>query len=339
MKISIGYEIIDGPWGGGNRFIRSLCKALEKRGHQVVFRLNEDNIDLILLVDPRRGKNIPFGPKEALRYQSFKNNDAVIVHRINECDERKKTRTMNLRLKIANYTADHTVFVGSWLKELNLWNKKGAHSVILNGADTAVFNSIGYKKWYPNQKLKLVTHHWGGNMMKGFDIYSRIDKLLDDPRWGEKIEFTYIGNLPNGVKFNRTRYVSPLTGAALANEIKKNHVYITASLNEPGGNHQVEGANCGLPLIFRNSGCMPEYCEGFGVMFEGRNDIEAAILEMIEKYSTFQAQMKNFSLNHLNTTKEYIELFEELYSNRTKISLTREARKKSFLFLLNKLTI
>ena len=31
---------------------------------------------------------------------------------------------MNLFLRMTNDCVDHTVFVGSWLKKLNVWNKK-----------------------------------------------------------------------------------------------------------------------------------------------------------------------------------------------------------------------
>ena len=38
------------------------------------------------------------------------------------------------------------------------------------------------------------------------------------------------------------------------NELKKHDIYITASENEPSGNHHMEGALCGLPILFKDSG-------------------------------------------------------------------------------------
>ena len=32
--------------------------------------------------------------------------------------------------------------------------------------------------------------------MKGFDVYKKLDKLIDETDLGNKVEFTYIGNLP-----------------------------------------------------------------------------------------------------------------------------------------------
>ena len=198
MKVAIGYHVVDGPWGGGNRFVSALAESLVNKGHIVVYSLQDDDIDLILMIDPRaRLENIPFGAGAIIRYLLLRNKSAVVVHRINECDERKNTKTVNFRLRLANYVADHTVFVGSWLKELGVWFARddSKSSVILNGAEPKVFHSIGQIAWDGIEPLKLVTHHWGGNWMKGFDVYQRIDEMLAESRWKGRIRFTYIGNI------------------------------------------------------------------------------------------------------------------------------------------------
>ena len=63
------------------------------------------------------------------------------------------------------------------------------------GADKKIFNNVNIMPWEKAEKLRIVTHHWGANWNKGFDIYQYLDNLLDDPLWNEKIVFTYIGNL------------------------------------------------------------------------------------------------------------------------------------------------
>ena len=40
MKISIGTNIKDGPWGGGNLFAINLREFLLSNGHEVVTSLN-----------------------------------------------------------------------------------------------------------------------------------------------------------------------------------------------------------------------------------------------------------------------------------------------------------
>ena len=54
MKFSIGTNIKEGPWGGGNLFAKNLIEYLRLQGHEVVNHLLDDDIDLILITEPRR---------------------------------------------------------------------------------------------------------------------------------------------------------------------------------------------------------------------------------------------------------------------------------------------
>ena len=155
MKVSIGYRIQDGPWGGGNNFVNSLTNYLLENNNIVIDHLNDDDIDIILIIDPRRNNPaVTFLARDVARYLSKRNNRTVVVHRINECDERKNTKLMNLRLKLVNCASDHTVFIASWLKHLNLWNPSiNNSSIILNGADKSIFNMNNKEPWHINKKL------------------------------------------------------------------------------------------------------------------------------------------------------------------------------------------
>ena len=44
MKISIGTNVKDGPWGGGNLFAINLTNYLHSEGHEVVSDLKDDDI-------------------------------------------------------------------------------------------------------------------------------------------------------------------------------------------------------------------------------------------------------------------------------------------------------
>ena len=52
MKISIGSKIVDGPFGGGNEFLRNLINFLDENGHTVINHLKDKDIDIILLTNP-----------------------------------------------------------------------------------------------------------------------------------------------------------------------------------------------------------------------------------------------------------------------------------------------
>ncbi len=335
MKIAIGYHLQDGPWGGGNQFAKSLAIECERRGDSVYFDLTEPNLDIILLTDPRwYSPSVSFGAGAILRYLIFINPRALVVHRINECDERKGTRNMNRALRWANYVADHTVFIASWLKELSLWQKSSHSSIILNGGEACVFRQEVNLAWNGTERMKLVTHHWGGNLMKGFDVYSKLDEMLAEPKWKEKVDFTYIGNLPDGYRLKNAHYVPPLQGEKLAEELSRHHVYITGSVNEPAGMHHIEGALCGLPIIYRKSGGLPEYCQGFGIEFENDKFIPA-LEAMLGNYQRIKEVMPEYSLNSDRMCASYISLFNQMLAKREEIIAARQLWRSPISVLRN----
>lgn len=342
MKVAIGSRPYDGPWGGGNRFINALRDALVSEEHTVVHSLADPDIDIILIVDPRlRSPNVCFGAGAALRYLTFRNPNALVVHRINECDERKGEPFINHKLVRANYVADATVFVGEWLTKLPVWREhlRQPWFVIRNGADTRIFNANGFTPWSGAGPIKLVTHHWGYHPMKGFDVYGGVDQLLGMDGWDHRLSLTYIGQLPANFSFQNVRYVQPLNNESLAGELRTHHAYLTASINEPGGNHQVEGALCGLPLLYRRSGCMPEYCAGFGVAFSGMNDLPDAITQLTGQYSALLSRMPNYPNTAKSMTRQWLELFNSLLRDRESLIGRRKDRRSFMAALASQLIV
>jgi hypothetical protein len=330
LKIAVNFNTTNSPTGGGNGFVNALTGFISARGHSVISTLNESDVDLILIIDPRSNhQNLSFSVRDIIKYVRNTNPNALIVHRINECDERKNTKYMNRKLRLTNYMADSTVYVGTWLKTLNLKNSRSREdfdTVILNGSDSIVFNSEMFLPWTGIGPIKLVTHHWSSNPMKGWDIYSKLDFLLSNNYWKKKFAFTFIGNLPKGVVLKNSNHISPIGGVTLAREISKHHGYVTASINEPGGNHQNEGALCGLPLLFRDSGCMPEYCSGYGISFNEDN-LDAKLIEFHENYSSLVKLMPSYPHTASVMTAQYLKHFDFLLQNKAKIISERNLKK------------
>lgn len=337
MKLSLGMNLRYGPWGGGNQIGQSLTYYLRHKGVEVYFDLKQPDLDIILLTDPRnQSLSATYKHKEILKYVLKKNWRTIVVHRVNECDERKGTTGVNKILRIANLCADHTIFVSAWLKDLHLDQgfKCEHYSIIHNGSDRSIFHTKGYQRWDKESPMRLITHHWGGNWMKGFDIYERLDSLLQKEPFKDTISFTYIGNLPEGFRFQNATYIKPTHGVQLASLIRQHHVYLTASRNEPGPNHQNEGANCGLPLLYRESGSLPEYCSGFGISFTEDN-FEEKLSEMMLTYRYWMDRMKGYPHTAERMCENYYNLFLELTERRETILKRRRWWRKPFWLLKN----
>jgi glycosyltransferase involved in cell wall biosynthesis len=339
MKVSIGSRIVNGPWGGGNLFVKNLSNYLEQNGHKVIYDLGEKDIDLILLTDPRSRKesSSTFNHLDIQKYKKFINPDVSVVQRINECDERKNTTGTNQIYLEASNVADKVIFVSSWLRDLylNIGMEKEKTSVVLAGSNTKIFNDQNSSLLKSNEKVKIVTHHWSSHANKGFKEYKQLDTMIKHPEWKDLIEFTYIGNTSDEYKFENSNIILPLAGLELANELKKHHIYITASVNEPSGNHHIEAAQCGLPILYLDSGGIPEYCKGYGVSFS--NDFEDKLKTIIENYDFYKEKLKGYPFNSEKMCLEFVQIFQDLVDKQDKIN-TRLGFASNAILFRNKLS-
>ncbi len=336
MIISIGANIQDKPWGGGNKFVISLVDFLESKGWTVITDLKNKDIDIILMTEPRRwSESGSFTHKDVAKYLINK-PDTFVIHRINNCDKSRKTNYINKYLIRANKVADMTVFISKYLEDIYKRDsnfKCKNFVVIKNGADKKIFNMFGRNKRKKNNKFKLVTHHWSSNYNKGFDVYKQIDKLTKESIDGKEIEFSYIGNIPDKIKLKNTKIIEPLEDKRLSEEIKKNHIYITGAIGEGAGMHHIEGAMCGLPIFFRNSGALPEYCEGFGVMFNDVEDVKERLIELMNNYDYYFGKMLDYPNDTETMCKEYEHAFLQCNSKKNKINQRKRHNKYFKIFI------
>src|SRR3989338_4750504 len=167
-KVAINLKPRRSPWGGGNQFVEQFERRLSAEGYSVVFRLDED-VRCILLIDPRAESPTAF-KMAAIRSFKERRPDVPIIHRVNECDQRKGTTGVDKVLGEANAIVDFTVFISEWLRDyfVERWfDPSRPHMVIGNGADPAIFFPGGETD-EARSPFRLVTHHWSDNWMKGF---------------------------------------------------------------------------------------------------------------------------------------------------------------------------
>lgn len=278
MKIYINRNPIEGPWGGGNLFVKAIHDHFSPE-----FEIVDFDPDVIIIAGLDQEDN-KVSAEQAVQYkisQALRKNVKLVL-RVNENDARKSTNHVDSRLLNLSGYVDLTIFVSEWIKDYFLtrgWGCPNNH-VIKNGVDESIF----YKKKDAamNDKVKLVTHHWSNNPLKGFDIYDKLDDwILKNPDY----EFTYIGRERSS--FKNTRVVPPLFGKDLGDELKKHDVYISASRNDPGPNHIIESVSCGLPTYVHvdGGGCV-EFADSDHVYNNWESLIEILSKKKFTKNST-----------------------------------------------------
>ncbi len=280
-----------GPWGGSGAFVNQMEAYLRRQGYGVRYDLKRP-VDVIVLIDPREDlENKAFGCCEIAAYTQ-RNPGARVLHRINECDQRKATPFMDALLAEANRLADQTVFISDWLCDYHAqrwFDRAKPHCCIYNGADPRFFHPVGNRPFRKGDRLRLVTHHWSSHPLKGFDIYEEVDDLIAADKL-TNVELLVVGQWPESIRWKWARTSPPKSGRELADLLRSCHVYLTASRWEPCGMHHVEGAQCGLPLLYHE--------EGGGIVEAGlryglgyRDDIAGAIDRVRDAYPQLRERL------------------------------------------------
>jgi len=309
--IAINMRPTPSPWGGGNQWLNQMVPFLRHNGYAVRFDLSRP-VDCVILADPRLTDAVTFGVEEIKAYRR-RDPHMVCLHRINENDQRKNTDFMDKLLAEANGVADHTIFISAWLRDYHArkwFDPSRPHAVITNGADDSIYYSQGSAEFNGSEPLRLVTHHWSDNWMKGFRVYSEIDSLIADGRL-PGTEFWIIGRWPKEIRWRAARTFPPAQGPDLAGLLRQCHVYVTASVWEPGGMHFIEGAQCGLPLLYHvDGGGIVEIACRFGIGF--RDDIEGAIGTMREQYTELRRRVLSEGPCGTHMCSDYLRVIRTL---------------------------
>lgn len=281
--IAISMTPTGSSWGGASPFVSQLMNCLASRGWRVVFDLRRDP-DVVLVIDPRRDHPAKrFGLSELERFREL-NPQVPIVHRVNECDQRKGTDDIDELLRRTNLLADHTVFISEWLRDyfVERWfDPSLPHGIIYNGSDSRIYHPIGNHLPSPGETVRIVTHHWSPHWLKGYDVYQELDERIaagDLPG----VAFRIIGRWPAEIEWKAAETFGPMTGRPLATKLRECHLYLTASRWEPCGMHHVEGAQCGLPLLYHeDGGGIVEAGRRYGFGF--RDDVASAARAAIDR--------------------------------------------------------
>jgi len=307
MKIFFNRVPRDEPYGGGNQFLQKMTQVLISHNHEVVYHLNP-GIDIIFMIDPRPG-DIGYSIEHIAVYKD-QFPDTKIIHRVNECDARKGTNDLDKLLLASMSLSDRVIFISEWLKDyFEDAGFAGYSDVVYNGCSTDHFYPANKNK---TEKIKLVTHHWSDNWMKGFDLYTELDKYIHNhPE--SMLEFTYVGRYYKEYKPTSTNVISPLKGIELGNELRKHDIYVTASRFEPCGMHHIEGAASGLPVIFhKDTGGIRELCLKHGEQYSTFNEFLECVNKISVQLSTYQNKIDHESLDINRCVGEYFDILTSM---------------------------
>jgi glycosyltransferase involved in cell wall biosynthesis len=271
------YEFRSGPWGGGNQFLKALRQVFAERG------VNEDDPERadVLLVNSHHGlaRAGRLRRRHAGKRVIHRLAGPLVLSRPTEGYVDRVIERFNGAL------VSGTVFQSQWAR--GAWRDAGLEAsgewdVIPNAPDPSIFHPPGEPEDPSGRRLRLIATSWSPNLRKGFPVYAELDRTLDFNRF----EMTFVGNTPT--RFQNIRTVEPLPSGALADELRRHDVYVTASQIEACPNSLLEAMHCGLPALAIRSGAHPELVGEGGELFDDAGEALAKLDLIAASYDQYR---------------------------------------------------
>jgi len=303
MRVFINRPYVEGPWGGGNRTIKTLINVLEKRGHSYCFDIRKD-YDVIFCQDPRPDGNT------GLRYEHLmsvrKQRGTPIFQRVGDVFfHRGEDQTEYLKATLAH--SDKVSFITEWAANFLGFSIDNQRYNVDQLRPPEIFYNCTAERTRDlesKKKKRLITHHWSNNPLKGFDFYLEIDKMLNDR---PDLEFVYVGRTPQNFKPNNIKIVDPLKTLEIIAHLRAADVYVTASKIETGGNHVVEAMACGLPVLYHEEGGgICELCKENGIKYKDISEFQVSLNDILNK------SVNKFEGTLEETCNKYVDMLESI---------------------------
>ena len=275
IKVFVNYETREGPWGGGNQFLKALSKEFQ--------------ILNAWTSTPKKATHILFNSHHDLeRVREFKKKfpEKTFVHRIDgpiylvRGNDKAVDDTI---FNINNSLADLSIFQSTWSLDSTLalgYTPVSPH-VIMNGADYRIFNARGRVAFSNQRKTRIISSSWSDNPRKGGSIYKWLDEHLDFSCY----EYSFVGRTTE--TFKNIKLIPPQSSENLADLLRQHDIYITASDNDPCSNALIEALSCGLPAVYFNRGGHSEIVGAAGLSFERKEEIPELVACILADYAQF----------------------------------------------------
>lgn len=299
MKIKIIFPFEEGPYGGGNQFLKALKEYFL---HSDLYSEYTEKSDIILFNS--------FHDIAEVAKLRMKFPEKIFVHRVdgptrlyNNLNDKRDLITN----KANDLLSDATIFQSNWSKEANIslgLKRKRFESTISNAPDPSIFSRKENNSYSMHRKTKLIATSWSSNIKKGFKVYKWMDENIDFSRY----EMIFVGN--TSYSFQNIRVVPPVNSIEIARYLKQSDIFITASEKDPCSNSLIEALHCGLPVLYYNDGGHPEIVKGGGLSFNLQAEIPEKIEEIRLNYDDFQKAISVPSIDTIGS--QYHAFFQFL---------------------------
>ena len=279
--VAIATELRSPPYGGSNQFLLALRGELRRRGLRVT--------------DGR----VPWRARSVLLHSYLsdlrRRPAGRVVHRVDGpielyrgVDDGADGRIVEINARLADATILQSRYSLEAHRDLGLELRDPV--VIPNAVDPAIFHPPAEREPLAGRRVRVVATSWSDNPRKGGETYAWLARTVDRRRY----ELTFVGRAPLAVEAEHV--VPPLGSEELAEVLRRQDVYVTASLNDPCSNALLEALACGLPALYARSGGHPELVGEAGLGFDDRGELSELLDRLVEELDERRAAIRVPSL-------------------------------------------
>ncbi|HET7435651.1 MAG TPA: glycosyltransferase family 4 protein [Thermoanaerobaculia bacterium] len=303
MKICLWFRTVDGPWGGGNQFLKALGRELSARGHAIT-DWPSGGEDLLLInafnaganrrlnarevADVRRsGKWTALSPYTPVALsRARRRRGPAIVHRLDGVGIAVRgvaTKADDVQSAV-NALTDATIFQTEYcLTSFAAHGVTPAHyTIIPNGVDGSIF----YPSAAPRplgKKLVFIGSSWSSNPRKGFATLAALSEVPD-------VEVRFAGRWPEAIDSRNVVLLGAKSSHDLADALRDADAMVHAAQNEPCSNAVLEALACGLPVLYLDSGGTREIAGDYGVAIG--SDLAANVDALRASYDALRERVR-----------------------------------------------
>ena len=284
--LALFHEFAPPPTGGGHQFLRALLGELERRGLTVELNRISRGTGVCLF----NSFNFDFR-----RLRRFARSGVRFVHRVDGpiatyrgFDDGTDARIAEINRALAaativqsRYSLDAHRALGIELVDPQL---------VVNTVDPSIFHPPDEREPLTGRRVRVIATSWSNNPNKGSEVIAWLDANLDHDRY----ELTFAGQTSE--TFRRIRVLGAISTEAVADELRRNDVYLAPSRNDPCSNALLEALACGLPAVFRASGGHPELVGESGLPFDAAEEVPAVLDRLVAELDRRRAAIHVASL-------------------------------------------
>lgn len=290
--LAVFHEFEPAPAGGAHQSLRALIRALRRRGVRVAFN------EIPLGTQACLFNSFNFDPARLERFVAMRPTGCRMVHRVGAVTSLYRGFDDGTDAHVADLNrrfADATLAISR--ATIDMYRSIGIElvdpRVVHNAVDPEIFNRSGRVAFDRNRRIRVIAVSWSNNPRKGGPVLRWLESQLDHDRY----ELTFVGNI--GVELEQARVIPPLPSHELAQLLREQDVFVTATQFDAYSNALVEALSCGLPAVYLDSGGSREAVGDAGFAFVEQEEIPALLDRLRDEYEERQAMISLPSLDEI----------------------------------------